>query len=118
MVGVDGSTEKHRKSQLIKSIYMDAWHCGMAQQPPFLLLNNSKNTLSNQYGSRFGPKPSHYLSLSSSSFLGSKLSCELLATFWPCKAQALRVEVMQVNLPSSRCKAVGPSSCRLSSGTP
>lgn len=81
MVDVDGSTEKHRRSQLIKSIYMDALHCDLVQQPPVLLLKNSKNTLSNQHGSRFGPKPSHYLSLSSSSFLGSKLSCELLATF-------------------------------------
>lgn len=30
VVDVDGSTEKHGKSQLIMSIYMDALHCDMA----------------------------------------------------------------------------------------
>lgn len=53
MVDGDGFTEKHRKSQLIKSIYMDALHCDMVQQPPVLLLKTVKNTLSNQHDSRF-----------------------------------------------------------------
>lgn len=98
MADVDGLAEKHGTSQLIRSIYLDALHCDMAQQPLDLLPKTVKNTLSRQHGSRSGTKPSHYLSLSSSSFLGSKFSCELLAAFWPCKAHTLRAEGMQVKL--------------------
>lgn len=59
-----------------------ALHCEMAQQPPDLLLKTSKITLATQPCSHSGTIPSLYLSLSSSSFLGSKFSCELLAACW------------------------------------
>lgn len=42
VVDVDGLAEKHGTSQLIKSIYLDALHCDMAQQPLDLLLKTVK----------------------------------------------------------------------------
>lgn len=59
--------------------FMDALHCDMAQQRPDLLLKKSKKYIVKISMAAVGTKPSHYLSLSSSSFLGSKFSYESLA---------------------------------------
>lgn len=44
VVDIDGSTEKHEKSQLIMGIYSDALHCDMGAATIGVACKNSKNT--------------------------------------------------------------------------